>query len=61
MNLRLILKTITRIFLVKQSLENQNINYTQNFIDNIVTYANNFDNLSYSDRMGVHAMINHIN
>lgn len=61
MNLRLILKTITRIFLVKQSVENQNVNYLQNFIDNIVTYANNFDNLSYSDRMAVHAMINHIN
>jgi len=61
MNLRIILKTITRIFLVKQSVENQNINYMQNFIDNIVTYANNFDNLSYSDRMVVHAMINHIN
>jgi hypothetical protein len=61
MNLIVILKTITKFFLVKRSLEIQNINYTQNFIDNIVKYTNNFDNLSYSDRMVFHAMINHIN
>ena len=61
MNLRFVFTTITRIFLVKKSVENQNVNYLQNFIDNIVTYANNFDNLYYSDRMAVHAMINHIN
>jgi hypothetical protein len=58
MNFRYIVNTFTRIFLVKKSLDNQNL---QNFINNITIYSDNYTSLSCNERMMLHSMINLIN
>jgi hypothetical protein len=64
MNFRYFLNTFTRIFLVKKSFENQNlqtIKNLQNFINNITIYTHNYSSLSCNERMMLHSMINLIN
>ena len=61
MNFRCVLRMFTRIFIVKKTIENINVNHLQNYINNIVSYSNNYNNMSYNERMMVHLMINVIN
>jgi hypothetical protein len=64
MNFRYIVNTFTRFFLVKKSLDNQNLQTIQNlqdFINNITIYSDNYTSLSCNERMMLHSMINLIN
>lgn len=61
MNFRSILSIFNRIFIIKHSVENNSIYHLEKFIDNLKVYGNNYTNLSYNDRIMVHAMISLIN
>ena len=61
MNFRTILTIFNKIFIIKHSVENHSMCHLENFIDKLKVYGNNYTNLSYNDRIIVHAMISHIN
>jgi hypothetical protein len=64
MNFRYIVNTFTRIFLVKKSLDNQDLQTIQNLqkiINNITIYTHNYSSLSCNERVMLHSMINLIN